>query len=147
MATGTSPVNGRWSSVPYYPWGLIGADERKKHNLDRHPLLISFKPEDDKELLLMALHTKSKFSLLKTREQWENRDREAVLDALSARAKLSAEIYRIRQFLDIQFDQVAAGEPPLSIILMGDFNDGPFADLMENEFLIHNIIDELVEHS
>jgi Endonuclease/Exonuclease/phosphatase family len=138
------PVSKRWTSIPYYPWGLISAEERKKHELDRHPLLISFKPDAEKELLLMVLHTKSKFSLLKTREQWDNREREAILDALNARAKLSAEIFRIREFLNIQFEQLATGDPPLSIILMGDLNDGPFADLMEQEFLIHNIVDELV---
>jgi hypothetical protein len=28
--------------------------------------------------------------------------------------------------------------------MMGDFNDGAYAELIEREFLIHNIIDELV---
>ncbi len=138
------PIKQRWSNIPYYPWGLIGAAEREAHKLDRQPLLLSFTPQVNTELLLMVLHTKSKYSKLKTREQWEARDREAVLDALNARAKLSAEIFRVRQFLTKQFEQAAPGATPLSIVLMGDLNDGPFAELIEQEFLLHNIVDELV---
>ena len=138
------PLNKRWSSIPYYPWGLIGADERKNHRFDRDPLLLSFKPGEGKELKIMILHTKSKYSKLKTKEQWELREREAILDALTARAKLSAEIYRVRRFLNKQFEQVSEGGKPLSIIVMGDLNDGPYAELIEEEFLIHNIVDELI---
>ncbi len=134
-------INAAWSKIPYYPWGLIGADERKSHRLDRHPLLLSFKPKPNKELRIMVLHTKSKFSKLKTRTQWETRDREAVLDALTVRAKLSAECFRIREFLD---RELSREDSPRSIVIMGDFNDGPFAELMEREFMIHNIVDELV---
>ncbi|MCI0396068.1 MAG: hypothetical protein L0332_26435 [Chloroflexi bacterium] len=138
------PIKKRWSSIPYYPWGLIGADERKNHKLARHPLLLSFKPQADKELLLMLLHTKSKYSKLKDPAQWANRDREAILDALTVRAKLSAEVYRVREFINKQFDQLAPGDKPLSLVVMGDLNDGPYAELIEREFLIHNIVDELV---
>jgi endonuclease/exonuclease/phosphatase family metal-dependent hydrolase len=130
-----------WSGIPYYPWGLIGVEERKKHRLDRHPLLLSFRPSAGKELRLIILHTKSKFSKLKSKSQWESRDREAVLDALNSRAKLSAEVYRIREFLDKQLSTPPANQ---SVVLVGDLNDGPFAELMEQEFMIHNIIDELV---
>lgn len=128
-----------WSRVPYYPWGAITAEERKQHRLDRHPLLLRFQPSQKKTLYIMVVHTKSKFSKLKRREQWESRDREAILDALSARAKLSAEVFRIRAFLDEQLK-----DPSREIVIMGDLNDGPFAELIEQEFLIHNIVDELV---
>jgi hypothetical protein len=30
------------------------------------------------------------------------------------------------------------------VAVVGDFNDGPFRDLMENEFLVKSILDELV---
>jgi hypothetical protein len=138
------PLNQRWSKIPFYPWGLIGAEERKNHKFDRHPLLLSFRPNDNKELLLMILHTKSKYSKLKNKEQWELRDREAILDALTARAKLSAEIYRVREFLNQQFEQLTPDDKPLSLVIMGDLNDGPYAELIEQEFLIHNIVDELI---
>jgi hypothetical protein len=134
------PVPAAWTKIPFYPWGLIAADEQKQHKLDRHPLLLSVAPEPGKELRVVVVHTKSKFSKLKRKEQWEQRDREAVLDALTARAKLSAEVFRIREFLTRQL--AAAGESR-SIAVMGDLNDGPYAELMEREFLIHNIVDEL----
>jgi endonuclease/exonuclease/phosphatase family metal-dependent hydrolase len=128
------------SKVPYYKWGNIAVDERKFHKFDRLPLVLNFQPEGNKELKMVVVHTKSKYSKLKTREQWESRDREAILDALDAREALSAEVLCLRRYLDKQL------APPMddrSIIVMGDFNDGPFADLLESEFLIHNIIDEL----
>jgi endonuclease/exonuclease/phosphatase family metal-dependent hydrolase len=128
------------SMTPYYPWGCITEDERKRHRFDRTPLVLSFQPTADKELRIIVVHTKSKYSLLKTREQWEARDREAVLDALNAREKLSAEVSCLRKYLDAQ---LAPSAEDRAVVVMGDFNDGPFAELMEREFLIHNIIDEL----
>ena len=101
---------------------------------------MNFQPTVDKELRIIVVHTKSKYSLLKTREQWEARDRDAVLDALNAREKLSAEISCLRTYLNAQ---LAPPDEDRAVVVMGDFNDGPFAELMEREFLIHNIIDEL----
>jgi len=129
------------SAIPYYPWGKFAKADQKKHRFARHPLILRFRPDAEKELRLIVLHTKSKFSKLKTREQWEAREPEAIQDALDTRQKLSAEIARIREFLDDQLKNSGWKSP---IITMGDFNDGPFAELMEEEFLIHNIIDELV---
>jgi endonuclease/exonuclease/phosphatase family metal-dependent hydrolase len=129
-----------WRNIPYYPWGLIGLNDRKKHNLSRQPLLLSYSPQSGVELRVIVVHTKSKYSKLKQKSQWEQREPEAVLDALNARAKLSAEVFRIRDFLN---QQLAAPEEPRSIVIMGDMNDGPYAELMEQEFLIHNIVDEL----
>jgi hypothetical protein len=134
------PLPAGWTKVPFYPWGLIKVDERKDHKLDRHPLLMSVQLKPGLDLRIVVVHTKSKFSKLKRKEQWERRDREAVLDALTARAKLSAEIYRIREFLS---QQLATSGEARAIMVMGDVNDGPYAELMEQEFLIHNIIDEL----
>ena len=89
------------------------------------------------------MHTKSKFSKLKTKKQWDERaDKpEPVMDALSSRQKLSAEIARLRAVLT---SIVAGGPSQASVVVVGDFNDGPFHDLMEQEFLTKNILDELV---
>ncbi len=125
---------------PYYPWGGITLAERKWHKFDRTPLVLDFRPTAGKDLRIIVVHTKSKYSLLKTREQWDQRDRAAILDALDAREALSSEVMCLRQVLDAQL------EPPdenKNIVVMGDFNDGPFAELIEREFLIHNIVDEL----
>lgn len=95
------------------------------------------------DLILGGVHTKSKFSKLKTRNQWLQRatNPEPVLDALSSRQKLSAEIARLRAVLTTI---VAHGPQQASVVVVGDFNDGPFRDLMEEEFLVRSILDELV---
>ena len=131
-----------WRNVPYYPWGAIAASERKTHNLARQPLLLRCTLANGQDLILGGVHTKSKFSKLKTKAQWNNRETNPtpVLDAMSSRQKLSAEVQRLREVLT---DIVAAGPSQASVMVLGDFNDGPFFDLMEREFLIHNILDEL----
>lgn len=139
----TSTPQSLWRNVPYYPWGKIAPEDRKQHSFARYPLLLRAKLAADQDLILGGLHTKSKFSLLKTKRQWEDRanNPEPVLDALNSRQKLSAEIARLREVLT---SIVAAGPEQGSVIVVGDFNDGPFKDLMENEFLIKSILDELV---
>jgi endonuclease/exonuclease/phosphatase family metal-dependent hydrolase len=129
-----------WNRLPFYPWGAIAADKRKLHHFARKPLLLSYRPKQGKELKVMILHTKSKYSKLKTAQQWQDRDPDAILDALAARAKLSAEAFRVRKFLNACLDS----DSSLPIVLMGDLNDGPFAELIEQEFLQHNIVDEFV---
>lgn len=132
-----------WRNVPFYPWGKIAAADRKQHSLARYPLLLRAKLAAGQDLILGGVHTKSKFSLLKTKKQWNDRgaNPEPVLDGLSSRQKLSAEVARIREVLS---SIVAVGPEQASVAVVGDFNDGPFKDLMENEFLIKSILDELV---
>lgn len=138
-----STVQKLWRNIPYYPWGTIAEAQRKQHSLARYPLLLRGKFATGQDLILGGVHTKSKFSLLKTKQQWLNRavDPAPVLDALSSRQKLSAEIARLRQVLT---SIVAEGPELASVAVVGDFNDGPFQDLMETEFLIKSILDELV---
>ncbi len=102
--------------------------------------MLDFRPASGKALRLIVVHTKSKYSLLKTLKQWQDRDQAAIKDALNAREALSSEVMCLRGYLDSLL------QPPdenRNIVVMGDFNDGPYAELMEQEFLIHNIIDEL----
>lgn len=130
------------SAIPFYPWGTIGVDDQKKHKYDRRPLVLTFQPSAGKKLRIINVHTKSKFSKLKTPQQWYDREPEAITDALLARQKLSAEVYRLREFL--VHDLGPGNDPPNATVVLGDFNDGAYAELIEREFLIHNIIDELV---
>ncbi|WBU64144.1 endonuclease/exonuclease/phosphatase family protein [Paracoccus aerodenitrificans] len=130
------------SAIYFYPWGMIREAERKSHRFHRTPLVLTFAPADGKKLRIINAHTKSKFSKLKRPEQWLLRDEEAIVDALLARQKLSAEIMRLRDFA--VNDLVALSDAPDATIILGDFNDGAYAELMEREFLIHNIVDELV---
>lgn len=132
-----------WRGIPYYPWGAVAEAERRTHNLDRHPLMLRGELAGGQALVLVGVHTKSKFSKLKTRGQWDSRESNPapVLDALSSRQKLSAEVARLREVLT---SIVAVGPKLGSVVVAGDFNDGPFQDLMEREFLVRNILDELV---
>jgi len=132
-----------WRNIPYYEWGKIGTEDRKAHAAARYPLLVKCDMAPGKSLIVCGVHTKSKFSKLKTLAQWQNRDTDPdpVLDALTTRQKLSAEVARLR----FVFGEIIATGPEFGhVVTLGDFNDGPFHDLMESEFLIHNIIDELV---
>lgn len=123
----------------YYPWGKFMINDRKEGRIYRTPVVIELAVENT-SIILAAVHLKSKYSKLKTSDQWIKRDKTAVLDALNARQKISAEIWQIRQFLRERLSSSMGNQP---LIIMGDFNDGPFADIMEHEFLIHNIIDEI----
>lgn len=130
------------SQIPFYPWGTFGVDEQKKHRFNRVPLVLTFQPSANKKLRLLVVHTKSKFSKLKNPQQWFDREVEAITDALLARQKLSAEIYRLREYI---LEDLASGtDAPHATVAIGDFNDGAYAELIEREFLIHNIVDELV---
>ncbi len=130
------------SAIPFYPWGTIRPEDQKKHKFDRRPLVLTFGLPTGERLRIINVHTKSKFSKLKRPEQWYERDPEAIADALLARQKLSAEITRLRQY--IVGDLRPGADSPSACVVLGDFNDGAYAELMEREFLIHNIIDELV---
>jgi len=123
----------------YYPWVEYEENKKKTAKIARIPVAVKLTLQPDQDLLVVALHTKSKFSKLRTKEQWERRDREAVLDALNVRQKLSGEIAQVREFLDQRLRP--DGMAPL--VALGVFNDGAFRDVMEKEFLIHNILDEI----
>jgi hypothetical protein len=87
----------------------------------------------------MLFHTKSQISSLKRKEQFTQRDKEAIVDALRSRQKLSAEMAAVRRYLS----HAILSQRTTGCILMGDLNDGPHRDVFEEHFLIHNIIDEL----
>ena len=119
--------------------GAVRAADRKLHGCHRKPLVLRLEIPGKGATEILIAHTKSKYSLLKKRKQWVERDEAAILDALLVRAKLSAEAQIIRSYLESSLD---SGDHEM--IVMGDLNDGPFFDRMEAEFLIHNIVDELV---
>jgi hypothetical protein len=132
-----------WRDIPYYEWGRIGSADRRLQACARQPLLLKCEMAPGKNLILCGVHTKSKFSQLKTLAQWAARDQKPapVLDALTTRQKLSAEVQRLREVLG---GILATGPEFGHVVALGDFNDGPFADVMEQEFLSGNILDELV---
>jgi len=122
--------------VEYYHW-----DEVAKATLEdftRKPAVLRFKI-DTKRYELMLFHTKSKISKLKRKEQYNQRDKKAIISALRSRQKLSAEMAAVRRYLS----HAILSKRVEGCILMGDLNDGPHRDIFERHFLIHNIVDEL----
>lgn len=131
-------VKAHWNDIGFYPWGEIEEEFRRAHSFYRRPLMLTYKHSANTSLEILVFHTKSKFSSLDL-EGWLEREPDAMADALLARQKLSAEIYRMRRYIEntIQVDNQ-------NLIILGDLNDGPLATEFEEEFLIHNILDELV---
>ncbi len=119
----------------------FGVNDRKKHKFARVPLVLKVTPAPSRTLFVIVVHTKSKFSKLKKKQQWDKREKDAILDAMDVRQKLSAEIAQLRTTMDFLIN---TSKTPAAAVVTGDFNDGPFQELMEKEFLIHNILDECV---
>ncbi len=124
--------------LEYYLWGEV--TEPKKDTFSRRPVVLSVTHKDSGDKIeLMTLHTKSKISKLKTPKQWENRDEEAVKDALRSRQKLSAEMMAVRRYLTYAI----LSNRVKGCIVMGDLNDGINREIFEKQFLLQNIVDEL----
>lgn len=131
-------VKALWKDIGFYPWGEIEEGSRRAHSFYRRPLMLTYEQTPNSKLEILVCHTKSKHSSLDL-EGWLEREPEAMADGLLARQKLSAEIYRMRRHIESTIS-----EENQNLIVMGDLNDGPLASELEEEFLIHNILDELV---
>ncbi len=96
---------------------------------------------DGHEILIVNNHLKSKF--VNDGEALFNaggEQRQAFFaGALLARRRISAEAYRIRQFLDV----ILVADPQRHIVLTGDLNDGAGADFFEERFLTHSVVDRI----
>lgn len=122
----------------YYTWGEVKKETSKK--IPRKPVVLSLTPPGSEDIVeLMVFHTKSKISKLRNRSQWENRDMEAIVDALQSRQRLSSELVAIRNYLT----HAILSQRTKGCILVGDLNEGPNRDIFEEKFLITNIVDEL----
>ena len=104
----------------------------------RVPQVVDIKAYD-REVRVVNCHLKSKYvrdgrRLFK--ESQEGRQ-EYIRAALVARRRISAEAFRLRQYLDEVFKR----EPKRLLLLAGDLNDGPGFDYFERRFLTHSVID------
>lgn len=124
--------------VDYYTWTNVEKENSKK--IPRKPVVLSLTPPDsDGTVELMAFHTKSKISKLRSKKQWEERDLEAIVSALESRQRLSGELVAVRNYLT----HAILSQRTKGCILVGDLNEGPNRDIFEQKFLITNIVDEL----
>ncbi len=137
-APGMEALRGR---LFYYPWQGFRPADRRTHRFARQPVCVDLALPGGRRVAFVNVHLKSKFSKLKTMAQWEAREPEAVLDALDVRQKVSAEVAALRRYVSLR---LMMADVPDGLVLLGDFNDGPFGELFETEFLLHNILDEMV---
>ncbi len=137
-APGMAALRGR---IFFYPWQGFRVADRRTHRFARQPVCVDLTLPGGKRLAFVNVHLKSKFSKLKTLAQWEARETAAVLDALDVRQKVSAEVAALRRYASLR---LMMADVPDGLVLLGDFNDGPFGELFEAEFLLHNILDEMV---
>ncbi len=122
--------------LEYYTWGELKKARFEKFT--RKPVVLQME-KGEQIVELMVFHTKSAISKLKHKDQYTARDKEAMIDALRSRQKLSAEMAAVRRYLS----HAILSERAVGCIVVGDLNDGPHRDVFEEVFLIHSIVDEL----
>jgi hypothetical protein len=121
---------------PFYKFGDVA--NAQKGRFARLPVILELERRGE-VTELMVVHTKSKYSSLKRPSQWEKKDRDAVLDAILVRQKLSLEMNIIRKYIAHRlYSRSAEG-----VIVMGDMNDGVTRDIVDESYLLHSIVHEL----
>jgi hypothetical protein len=108
------------------------------YDFTRRPLVVNVDGAALQPFRLMIVHTKSKF-VQNGERLWQDpaTRQQYVTPALTARRRISAEGYRMRDYLDAMMAQDSAAR----IIVTGDLNDGPGHDLFERSYLTHNVAD------
>ena len=118
----------RWQ---FYPWGTYLEEDAKSHGFYRKPLVVEIQSEE-REFTVILLHIKSKHIGLKPTKK-----KTYVEEAILARQKITSEIKKVRDYLD----DALMEETTRSMVVMGDFNDGPGRDLFEEQFMLQNLVD------
>jgi hypothetical protein len=126
----------------------VPVSTRDIHDYHRHPQTLRFSFGGAVHEVIGA-HLKSKFtgSTPRKRRPDESFDEYAQLKKVkrylakshAARVKLSSEASNIRAYIDQRFSQ----ETEPSIFVVGDLNDGPGKELMEREYLLHDLLSNL----
>lgn len=143
-----SHSNGKWFfSAPSLDEEseTVGANIRHKHDHYRHPQVLVMTYEG-RRVEIVGCHFKSKHigENVPTRKASESNEvyfaRPDVTwfmaKAHVARAKLTTEASDVRYYIDKRFAQE---EIPI-IFVIGDLNDGPGKELLEREYLLHDLI-------
>lgn len=127
----------------------VPVSQRIKHSFFREPQILRFEFGGGHHEVIGA-HLKSKFtgSSLPKRQAGQSFDdyvegskkvRSFLAKAHEARVKLSSEATTVRAYIDHRFGQ----ESDPSILVLGDLNDGPGKEVMEREYLLHDLISNL----
>lgn len=108
------------------------------YDFTRQPLVVDVQPVRSEPFKIVVLHTKSKY--VHNGERLFNdpaRRQEFIAQAMKARRRISAEGFRVRNFLDKSLQQ----DMNARVVVTGDLNDGPGRDYFERFFLTHNVTD------
>jgi len=137
-----------WVSVPTIVDNVVGPPKLVPHSHYRHPQVLVINWAGTR-IEFVGAHLKSKRVNTGVPKRgndesdldYYNRDavRRFMAEAAVARTKLSTEAVDIRNYIDQRFSQ----EELPAIIVMGDLNDGPGKELLEREYLFHDLIGNL----
>ncbi|WP_137131931.1 endonuclease/exonuclease/phosphatase family protein [Rhizobium sp. FY34] len=140
--------NGRWTfSAPSLDKKNMssGANIRQEHEHYRHPQILVMSYEG-RRIEIIGCHFKSKHIGIDVPQRQADEADKAYFEradvswfmanAHVARAKLTTEASDVRYYIDKRFDQE---ELPI-IFVIGDLNDGPGKELLEREYLLHDLI-------
>ncbi|OZG70793.1 hypothetical protein BTA51_24185 [Hahella sp. CCB-MM4] len=126
--------------VPFdEPWAVdINGDQHlDEYEFTREPLVVDVTLTDGREIRVINVHLKSKYVHNGERLWSDSAQRqEFISKALLARRRISAEAMRVREYLNVLLEQ----DQNRSIVVCGDFNDGPGSDYFERHFLTHNLV-------
>ncbi len=154
--TDGATIAGRWLvSLPSFDFdaNLPGASKLVKHDHYRHPQTL-FYTFEGKRVEIIGLHLKSKFVNQRNPAlRWKRPASSSFEDIVAsieaspgfmvlsvvARAKLTTEATDVRAYIERRFKQ----EENPAIFVVGDFNDGPGKELIENWFMLHDLIGNL----
>lgn len=142
-------TDGKWMvSIPQVKGSKLLPSMRRAHGHYRSPQVLVLDWQGSR-LEVIGLHLKSKLvtKAPRKRKVGESFESYAKLKPVaaylskshSARVKLSTEATDVRHFIDRRFAQDA---DPL-IFVVGDLNDGPGKELLEREYLFHDLIGNL----
>jgi hypothetical protein len=145
--------DGKWSvSIPrlrdFGDIEDVPVSERSKHEFFRHPQVLRFRFGGGSHEVI-GTHLKSKHTSDAPRKRRDDESfedyaklkkvRRYLANSHAARVKLSSEASNVRAYIDQRFEQDA--DP--SIFVLGDLNDGPGKEIMEREYLLHDLISNL----
>lgn len=122
---------------------------RQEHSFYREPQILSFSFGGTQHEVI-GVHLKSKHTGIDIPERLSSESldqfikrsedvRTFLAEAHEARIKLASEATAIRSYIDHRFKQ----ELDPSILVVGDLNDGPGKELMEREYLLHDLLSNL----
>lgn len=108
----------------------------EEYQFTREPLAADL-TVSGRHLIMVNLHSKSKY-IHGGRGLWENEATrpQFIAQAVRNRRRISAELMRVRQWLDAALD----ADPEARIVVLGDMNDGPGVDFFEARYLINNVV-------